>query len=204
MSSKHHLTRRDFMRRSAAGAAGLGFFLNGKWLPLEAAPVIPPPASPADRVGVAFIGVGIRGHILMDAVKASGQANLVAACDCYQGHLDRAKERTEGKIETSLGQYKKLFDRKDVDAVVIATPDHWHLPMVLDAFAAGKDVYIEKPMTRLVEEGPKIIEGREADEARGAGGQPGALVAPPEKGERDRGLRSARASHQGDCVLQPQ
>ncbi len=158
MSSHHHLTRRDFMRRGAAGAAGLGFFLNGKWLPLEAVPVIPPPASPTDRVGVAFIGVGIRGHILMDAVKATGQANLVAACDCYQGHLDRAKERTDGKIEACFGQYKKVLDRKDVDAVVIATPDHWHLPMVLDAFAAGKDVYIEKPMTRLVEEGPKIIE----------------------------------------------
>src|SRR5574337_506093 len=157
MSSSREVTRRDFMRRSAAGVAGMGFLLNGKWVSIEATP-LPPPASPADRVNVGYVGAGIRGHILMEATKTTGQANLVAVADCYQGHLDRAKERTEGKIETIFAQYKKLLDRKDIDAVVIATPDHWHLPMVLDALAAGKDVYIEKPMTRLVEEGPKIIE----------------------------------------------
>jgi predicted dehydrogenase len=151
-------SRREFLRRTAAGAAGLGYFLNGKWVPLEAASPMPRPASPADRVNVAFIGFGIRGNILMEAARDTGQVNLVVASDCYQGHLDRAKERTGGKIETNFAQYKKLLDRKDVDAVIIATPDHWHLPMVLDALAAGKDVYIEKPMTRLVEEGPKIVE----------------------------------------------
>jgi predicted dehydrogenase len=107
---------------------------------------------------VAFLGVGIRGHILIEAAKATGQANLILACDCYQGHLDRAKERTEGKIETCFAQYKKVLDRKDVDAVIIATPDHWHLPMVLEALDAGKDVYIEKPMTHRLEDGPKMIE----------------------------------------------
>jgi predicted dehydrogenase len=158
MPSFRDLTRRDFMRRSAAGFAGLGFLLNGKWVPLEASQVLPKPANPADRVGVGFIGAGIRGHILMDAAKQTGLANLVVASDCYQGHLDRAKERTDGKIETNYAQYKKVLERKDVEAVVIATPDHWHLTIVLDALSAGKDVYIEKPMTRLVEEGPKIIE----------------------------------------------
>ena len=151
-------TRRDFMRRSAVGAAGLGLILNGEWVPLEASPALPMPASPNERVNVAFIGFGIRGNILLEAAKQTGQANLVAACDCYQGHLDRAKERTDGKIETNFAQYKKLLERKDIDAVVIATPDHWHLPMVLDAVAAGKDVYIEKPMTHRVEDGPKMIE----------------------------------------------
>ncbi len=151
-------TRRDFIRRGAAGAAGLGYFLNGKWTPLEAFPGMPKPASPNDRVNLAFIGVGIRGHILMGAATTTGQANLVVACDCYQGHLDRSKETTDGKIETNFAQYKKVFDRKDVDAVVIATPDHWHLPMVLDALDAGKDVYIEKPMTHRIEDGPKMIE----------------------------------------------
>jgi predicted dehydrogenase len=152
------LTRRDFLRRTAAGAAGLGYFLNGKWVPLEAAEPAPRPASPAERVNVAFIGVGIRGNILIEATKKTRLANLVVASDCYQGHLDRAKERTGGKIETNFAQYKTVLDRKDVDAVIIATPDHWHLPIVLDALAAGKDVYIEKPMTHTVEEGPKIIE----------------------------------------------
>jgi len=151
-------TRRDFIRRGAAGAAGLGYFLNGNWTPLEAFPGMPKPASPNDRVNLAFIGVGIRGHILMGAATTTGQANLVVACDCYQGHLDRSKETTDGKIETNFAQYKKVLDRKDVDAVVIAAPDHWHLPMVLDALDAGKDVYIEKPMTHRIEDGPKMIE----------------------------------------------
>jgi predicted dehydrogenase len=82
----------------------------------------------------------------------------VVACDCYQGHLERAKETAGGKIETNFAQYKKVLDRKDIDAVVIATPDHWHLPMVLDALEVGKDVYIEKPMSHRIEEGRKILE----------------------------------------------
>jgi len=152
------LTRRDFMRRTAGGFTGLGLFVNGRRVPLEASEVIPKTASPADRVNVGFIGFGIRGNILLEAVKQTGQANLVVACDCYQGHLARAKERTEGKIETNFAQYPEVLERKDVDAVVIATPDHWHLRMALDALAAGKDIYIEKPMTYRWEDGGKIIE----------------------------------------------
>ena len=150
-------SRREFMRRSTVGAAGLGMLLNGKWVPLEATP-LPPPAGPNDRVNLGFVGFGIRGNILMEAIKKTGQANLVAVSDCYQGHLARAKERTEGKIDTNFAQYKALLERKDIDAVILAPPDHQHLPMVLDALAAGKDVYIEKPMTHRVEDGPKIIE----------------------------------------------
>jgi predicted dehydrogenase len=150
-------SRREFMRRSAVGAAGFGLLLNGKPVSLGAAP-LPSPAGPNDRVNVGFIGFGIRGNILMEAIKKTGQANLVAVSDCYQGHLTRAKERTEGKIDTNFAQYKALLDRKDIDAVILAPPDHQHLPMVLDALAAGKDVYIEKPMTHRVEDGPKMIE----------------------------------------------
>jgi predicted dehydrogenase len=150
-------SRREFVRRSAVGAAGLRLLLNGKWVPLKATP-LPPPASPSDRVNVGFIGFGIRGNILLEAAKQTGQANLVAASDCYQGHLVRAGERTEGKIETNFAQYKALLERKDIDAVVLAPPDHWHLQMVLDALSAGKDIYIEKPMTHRIEDGPKMIE----------------------------------------------
>jgi len=150
-------SRREFMRRSTVGTAGLGLLLNGKWVPLEATP-LPPPAGPNDRVNLGFIGFGIRGNILMEAVKKTGQANLVAVSDCYQGHLTRAKERTEGKIDTNFAQYQALLERKDIDAVILAPPDHQHLPMVLNALAAGKDVYIEKPMTHRVEDGPKMIE----------------------------------------------
>src|SRR5579859_7430081 len=150
-------TRRDFMLQSAGSAAGLGLMLNGNWLDFPSSP-LPKPTAANDRVNLGFVGFGIRGNILLEAAKETGQANLVEACDCYQGHLARAKERTDGKIATNFAQYKKLLDRKDIDAVVIAAPDHQHLPIVLDALSAGKDVYIEKPMTHRIEDGPKMIE----------------------------------------------
>jgi predicted dehydrogenase len=168
MTPPRFVSRRKFIQQ---GALGAGLLLNGVLVPVEAAPR-PRLARPNDRVGIGFIGAGIRGHILMDAAKATGQANLLTVCDCYQGHLDRALERTEGKIETVLAQYRKVLDRKDVDAVLVATPDHWHLKMVLDAIAAGKDVYIEKPMTHRIEDGPKMIEAaRKAGRIVQAGSQ---------------------------------
>src|SRR5947208_14330452 len=150
-------TRRQFILRSATQTASLGLVLNGKLITFPPS-LLPEAAGPNDRVNIGFIGVGIRGNILLEAGKETGQANLVEVCDCYQGHLSRAKERTDGKIDTNFAQYKKLLDRKDIDAVVIATPDHRHLPIVLDALSAGKDVYVEKPMTHQIEDGPKIVE----------------------------------------------
>ncbi len=150
-------TRREFMLQSATSAAGLGLMLNGNWIPFGST-ALPKVAGPNDRVGLGFIGFGIRGNILLEAARETEQANLVEVCDCYQGHLERARERTDGKIATNFAQYKRLLDRKDIDAVVVATPDHWHLPVVLDALSAGKDVYIEKPMTHRIEDGPKIID----------------------------------------------
>jgi predicted dehydrogenase len=150
--------RREFIRRGAAGAAGLGLFLNGEYVAADAAAPLPKPAAPGDRVNVGFIGFGIRGNILFESCRKTGQANLVEVCDCYKGHLERAKERTDGKIDINFAQYKKLLDRKDIDAVVIATPDHWHKPLFLDAMAAGKDVYIEKPMTHRIADGQGMID----------------------------------------------
>lgn len=150
-------TRRQFLLRSATQAAGFSLVLNGNLIALESSP-LPKPAAPNYRVNLGFIGFGIRGNILLESAKQTQQANFVEVCDCYQGHLDRAKERTDGTIATNLAQYKKLLDRKDIDAVVIATPDHWHRRIVLDALSAGKDVYIEKPMTYRIEDGPAIIQ----------------------------------------------
>jgi predicted dehydrogenase len=149
-------TRREFILRSATQAASLSLVLNGKLIAVPLS-VLPKPANSNDRVNLGFIGFGIRGNILLESAKETQQANLVEVCDCYQGHLDRAKERTDGKIATNFANYRKLLDRKDIDAVVIATPDHWHKRIVLDALSAGKDVYIEKPMTYKIEDGPAII-----------------------------------------------
>lgn len=150
--------RREFIRRGATGVAGLGLYFNGKRVEAEPAAPLPKPAAPSDRVNVGFIGFGIRANILFERARKTGQANLVEVCDCYKGHLERAKERTGGKIDTNYAQYKKMLDRKDIDAVVIATPEHQHLPVFLDAVAAGKDVYIEKPMTHCIAEGQKMVD----------------------------------------------
>jgi predicted dehydrogenase len=114
-------------------------------------------AGPNDQIALGFIGVGIRGSGHITTFKSVPGARLVMAADCYDGHLAGAKEAADGKIETTR-DYHALLARKDIDAVVIATPDHWHLRMVLDALAAGKHVYIEKPMTWAIPEGKIIID----------------------------------------------
>ena len=104
-------TRRQFILRSATQAASLGLVLNGKLITLPPS-LRPEPAGPNDRVNLGFIGFGIRGNILLQAAKETGQANLVEVCDCYQGHLERAKQRTEGKIATNFAQYRSCSTGK--------------------------------------------------------------------------------------------
>ncbi len=140
-------TRREFLRK--AGTAAIVYKLVNSGPYLRA-------AGPNDQIGLGFIGVGIQGMGLLRSFKAIPGVRIVAAADVYDGHLARAKELTDGAIETGR-EYQAVLERKDVDAVVIATPDHWHRQMVLDALAAGKDVYIEKPMTWSIEQGKDII-----------------------------------------------
>lgn len=114
-------------------------------------------AAPNDQIAMGFIGVGIRGSYHLTTFGKTPGVRPVMAADCYDGHLAFAKEATDGKIETTK-DYHALLARKDIDAVVISTPDHWHARMVLDALAAGKHVYIEKPMTYTIAEGKQVIE----------------------------------------------
>jgi predicted dehydrogenase len=115
----------------------------------------PGPAS--DRVRIGFAGMGARAQELVDAIAASGaNAEVVSLCDAYRGRAERGKARAGGAAAI-VDDYRRLLDDRAVDAVFIATPDHWHRQMALDALAAGKDVYIEKPMTYTVDEGLDII-----------------------------------------------
>jgi predicted dehydrogenase len=141
-------TRRFFIR-TAAPAAML-FKLAGPKPELKA-------AAPNDEIALGFIGVGIRGSYHLDTFKKTPGVRPVIAADCYDGHLAWAKETTEGKIETTK-DYHEVLARKDIDAVVISTPDHWHARIVLDALAAGKHVYIEKPMTYTIAEGKQVVD----------------------------------------------
>jgi predicted dehydrogenase len=110
-----------------------------------------------DRIRLGFIGVGNRGDQLLDAFLAQPDAEIVALCDVYQPYLPAAQKKAGGKAEL-LHDYRKLFDRKDVDAVVIATPDHWHAMPFVAACRAGKDVYVEKPLSLTIAEGRKMVE----------------------------------------------
>lgn len=140
-------TRRAFLGK--AGAAVV-YSLSGAGSYLKA-------ASAYDQIGLGFIGTGIQGTILMGEFIEMPGVRPVIVADLYDGCLQRAKEQTGGVIETTK-DYHKVLERKDVDAVVIATPDHWHKRIVLDALAAGKHVYIEKPMTWSIDEGKEIID----------------------------------------------
>ncbi len=115
-----------------------------------------PPQPIQGSVNVAFIGSGVRGKQLIDEFKAVPGMNGIAVADLYDGCLERAKEQLGSKIQT-VKDYRRVLDNKDVEAVVIATPDHWHERITLDALSAGKHVYVEKPMTWSFEEGPRIV-----------------------------------------------
>ena len=117
-----------------------------------------------DRINVGVIGVGGRGTSVMkwamEVGKTTRPAQIVAVCDVYRKRVNNAKEISQAEMTTL--DYRELLARKDIDAVVIATPDHWHAQMSIEAMRAGKDVYLEKPMTRTVEEAKKVYEATKA------------------------------------------
>jgi predicted dehydrogenase len=113
-------------------------------------------AGPNGEIGMGFIGVGIRGSYLLDSFRKTPGVRPLMAADVYDGHLAWAKETTGGSIDTSR-DYHAVLDRKDIDAVAIASPEHWHARMVLDALAAGKHVYVEKPLAWSIQEGGQLV-----------------------------------------------
>lgn len=114
-----------------------------------------------DKVSIALIGAGIIGHYDTEtALKVPG-VELVAVCDLYQGRLDRAKEKW-GKDIFVTRNYKEILQRKDIDAVLVCTCDHWHDHITIDALKAGKHVYCEKPMVHHAEEGLAVVAAQKA------------------------------------------
>jgi len=110
-----------------------------------------------ERLQVGFIGVGNRGRELLDAFRSLSDVAITAVCDVYDPYTKAAVELLGGK-PAAFKDYRKLLESKDVDAVVIATPDHWHALQFIDACNAGKDVYVEKPLSLTVVEGRKMVE----------------------------------------------
>lgn len=144
-------TRREFIEKVCVGAAGAvtaGYSATAGGYP----------ANETIRVGV--IGCGGRAfNNLVPKTLALPGTKLVAACDVYTGHRERmVKLATDAgdKIDTTR-RHEDIIDRKDVDAVIVATPDHWHVPISVAACESGKDVYCEKPLTHKLNEGERII-----------------------------------------------
>ncbi|MDO6818532.1 Gfo/Idh/MocA family protein [Zobellia sp. 1_MG-2023] len=114
-----------------------------------------------DQINLALIGTGIQGIFDTQAALTVSGVKLVAACDLYTSRLERAKELWGEAIFTTR-DYREILNRKDIDAVIIATPDHWHQKIVIDALQADKHVYCEKPMVQQWEEGQAIISAQKA------------------------------------------
>jgi predicted dehydrogenase len=109
-----------------------------------------------DTIRIGAIGAGGRMRSLLDAADTVGSYEIAAVSDVYAPHCDAVKSRSNGLASTHV-DYHEVLDKKDIDAVIIATPDHWHVRIATDAIAAGKDVYLEKPVTHTLEEGAPLI-----------------------------------------------
>jgi predicted dehydrogenase len=155
-------------------AATLGAALGSGTL---AAPAVSTGGSANEKIRVGFIGVGNRGTQLLQGFLAQKDCQVVALCDVYEPYLARDRSRVDPEILKSVGEglvpkmteafegpvarysdFRRLLEQKDIDAVVVATPDHWHAIQTITAFQAGKDVYVEKPLTITIPEGRKMVE----------------------------------------------
>ena len=110
-----------------------------------------------DRVRLGVIGTANRGMQLIGAFLENPDAEVAALCDIRQSTLEKAGQQLGGK-PVLLSDFRKLLDRKDIDAIVVATPDHWHALQTIAACRAGKDVYVEKPLSQTIHEGRRMIE----------------------------------------------
>ncbi len=127
--------------------------------------------SPNDKIRIAGIGTGIMGYNDVNtAIKVPG-VELVACCDLYTGRLEHAKEMYGNNIFTTR-HYEEILNRKDIDAVIIATSDNWHSYICMDAMKKGKAVYSEKPMVHQISQGWDVIHTQQQTKKNNAGRQP--------------------------------
>src|SRR5664279_4909363 len=150
------LNRRGFIAAAGGAAAGT-VFAGGINLMAEAQTEPAKPVAANDNIQIALIGAGIQGQGDTKVAVQDPGVKLVAVADCYNGRLEHSKE-IWGKDIFTTRDYAEILARKDIDAVIVATPDHWHKQASVDAMKAGKDVYCEKPMIHIYPDGPEMIE----------------------------------------------
>jgi predicted dehydrogenase len=140
------LTRRDFIKRAAQGtAAGLAFSAAR------------PAVAASDKVRVGVIGPGNQGRGDMKNFVRQPDVEIVAVCDVYEPNLALALEIAGSQAQT-YKDFRQVLERKDIDAVLIGAPDHWHALATVEACKAGKDVYVEKPLSHDIHEGQVMVE----------------------------------------------
>jgi predicted dehydrogenase len=155
MATSRRTSRREFLGQtlSATAAAGVApyFLAKSTWAADTAGP-------PSDRVRLAAIGTGIRGQAIGSTLPNYGQ--LMAVCDIDSAHRAAYLSmliRSGFSVAPGYKDYREVLERDDIDAVVIATPDHWHVKIAVEAIQAGKDVYCEKPLSLTIDEGRQMI-----------------------------------------------
>jgi predicted dehydrogenase len=170
-ASRHKITRRNFLKSSTKTAASVGLGLN-----IIGVPAVRSVLGANGKIRIGFIGLGNRGTQLLRAFLAQPDIEIAALCDVYEPYLARDYSKVDKKLLDSLGDrvpkmteklpadvqrykdFRHLLDRKDIDAVVISTPDHWHAIQTIMACQAEKDVYVEKPLSLTIVEGRKMVE----------------------------------------------
>src|SRR6478672_1613185 len=119
--------------------------------------VLSPFARGADRVRIGIIGCGARGNHFIDTLLNLPNAQIMRLCDVYQPSMKKAAEKITPSPQLHT-DYRQLLEHKDIDAVFIATPDHWHAQMAIDACNAQRDVYLEKPLADTIENSRSIVD----------------------------------------------
>lgn len=161
MSRHNAKSRRSFLKKALSTAiitgAAPSLAAKPKFIELEPEPMLSKRYAANDQVNIAVIGMGIMGFNNLETSMKIPGVKLVAACDLYKGRLERTKE-LYGKDVFTTQRYQEILDRKDVDAVIVATSDHWHDHISIAAMNKGKHVYCEKPMVHKLEEGAAVIE----------------------------------------------
>ena len=154
--TKGAVTRRDFIRLGT-GVAASGLAAKVSILAPMHVMAAPRPVPPSDTIRFAILGTGVEGCSLLKSSLAVPGVECIAAADLYDGRHIAAKEALDGKDIETTREYRRLIDRKDIDAIICATPDHWHRRIVEEACQAGKDIYCEKPMSHTVEDGAATV-----------------------------------------------
>ncbi len=146
-------TRRQFLGKTTAGTAALAW--AGGQLYAAGAEGSP---GPAETVNLGLIGCGGRGGQLADSFYRKPGNRIVAVCDVDSERMGQARERLGGEKVQMYSEFRKMLESKDVDAVIVATPGHWHVVPTIQACQAGKDVYVEKPLGTTIGEGRAAVD----------------------------------------------